>query len=129
MIDVTTFADLFILGLAAHLFADWFLQTDWQAQHKVKLTHPAAWVHFGCHMICMVIVWPWWAAAIVAVTHSLIDTRVPLVWWRSLIGQKQFDSSKDTWWNVAAMSVAFWQDQAAHVIVLAIVARVISVLA
>lgn len=31
------FADLFIVGLVAHLFADWFLQTEWQSTHVLAV--------------------------------------------------------------------------------------------
>ena len=50
-----TFAELTILGVGAHLVADWFLQNAWQAEHKVDLRHPAAWVHGACHLLCL---WP-----------------------------------------------------------------------
>lgn len=148
---MTDYPTQFILGLLAHLFADWMLQNDWQATHKTDLRHPAAWVHFGCHLACMLIVWGFvWPAFVVPVTHALIDTRKPLVWWRTLIGQKQvnmglivkaFDPPDGSYpsqrykatmpsdiasafgWNVAAMQVAFWQDQAAHILMLGIFAR------
>lgn len=108
----------------------------------------------------MLIVWPWYGAVAVAVTHALIDTRVPLIWWRTLIGQKQVDMARirsaftppveerrgtllqfkfgtfrnempeelanGIGWNVAAMQVAFWQDQAAHVLVLGVVSWLVS---
>lgn len=117
-----SFADLFIVGLTAHLFADWFLQNDWQADNKASLLHPAAWVHFACHLICMALVWPIFGALVVAVSHALIDTRKPLVWWRTLLGQKQVRADQPPEKNAVAVHVAFWQDQAAHIIVLAIVA-------
>lgn len=121
-----TFADLFILGLLAHLFADWFLQNDWQAANKVDLRHPAAWVHFACHLVCVAVVWPVLGALVVAVTHALIDTRKPLVWWRTLLGQKQWRADQSPTHNTAAMLVAFWQDQAAHFLVLGFAAAVMS---
>lgn len=120
------FADLFIVGLIAHLIADWFFQNDWQADNKPNLRHPAAWVHFGLHLACMVAVWPLWAALIVAVTHALIDTRKPLVWWRTFTGQKQWRLDQPAEKNAIAVHVAFWQDQAAHIIVLAVVARLVT---
>lgn len=127
------FANLFIFGLLAHFFADWFLQNDWQARHKTNLRHPAAFVHFGCHLACLSLAWfpvcaetalPVYNTALaiwcVCVSHALIDTRKPLVWWRSLIGQKQYDTQQEpgSLWNQAAIHVAFWQDQAAHILVL-----------
>ena len=120
------FADLFIVGLIAHLIADWFLQTAWQADNKANLRHPAAWVHFGLHLVCMAVVWPFWAALIVVVTHALIDTRKPLVWWRTFVGQTQWRVDQKPEKNAVAVHVAFWQDQAAHLIVLAVVARLVA---
>lgn len=111
-------ADLFVLGLLAHIVADWFLQSDVMAAKKSDLRSPWAWAHFACHLGCMLVVWPWLGALVVAASHALIDTRTPLVWWRRLMRQKSFDASKDTWWNVTAMQVAFWQDQCAHLAVL-----------
>jgi hypothetical protein len=115
-------AEMFILGLLAHLFADWFLQSDWQAAHKTNLKHPAAWVHFACHTTCMLVVWAPLPALIATVTHALIDTRKPLVWWRKMLRQKQVDPTQPegSFWNQAAMAVAFWQDQAAHILILGI---------
>lgn len=121
-----SFADLFILGLLAHLLADWFLQNEWQSTHKPDLRHPAAWVHFALHSACMVAVWPLAGAAVVAVTHALIDTRKPLVWWRTLIGQTQWRIDQKADKNAIAVHVAFWQDQAAHLLVLGAVAAVLS---
>ncbi|HRE87635.1 MAG TPA: DUF3307 domain-containing protein [Myxococcota bacterium] len=121
-----TFADLFILGLLAHLFADWFLQNDWQAANKVDLRHPAAWVHCALHLACLAVVWPLAAALAVALSHALIDTRKPLVWWRILLRQKQWRADQPAETNAVAVHVAFWQDQAAHLLVLGFVAAVMS---
>lgn len=120
------FADLFILGLIAHLIADWFFQNEWQSTHKPNLRHPAAWVHFGLHLACMAAVWPVLGALVVAVTHALIDTRKPLVWWRTFAGQTQWRVDQPAEKNAVAVHVAFWQDQAAHLIVLAVVARLVT---
>lgn len=121
-----TFADLFILGLMAHLIADWFMQNAWQADNKANLRHPAAWVHFGSHLLLMALVWPFWAALAVAVSHALIDTRKPLVWWRTLMNQTQVRLDQKAEVNAIAVHVAFWQDQAAHMIVLGLASRFMS---
>lgn len=121
-----TFADLFIAGLIAHLLADWLFQNEWQSTHKSDLRHPAAWVHFGLHFICMAAVWPIFGALIVAVTHALIDTRKPLVWWRTVIGQTQWRLDQPAEENAIAVHVAFWQDQAAHLLALGFAAAVMS---
>lgn len=116
-------AELFLLGLLAHLVADWFLQSDTMAQKKVSLLSPWAWIHGGIHFGLLAIFWPALPALGVALSHILIDTRRPLIWWRKLYGIKQVEDDKDIWWNVTAMQVAFLQDQAAHIIVLIAVAR------
>lgn len=48
--------------------------------------HPAAYLHAGIHGILLAPVLGWPAAA-VAVTHLLIDTRTPVVWWGRLMRQ------------------------------------------
>ena len=121
-----SFADLFILGLLAYLLAGWFLQYERQPTLKPDLRDPAAWVQFTLHSACMVAVWPLAGAAVVAVTHALIDTRKPLVWWRTLIGQTQWRIDQKADKNAIAVHVAFWQDQAAHLLVLGAVAAVLS---
>lgn len=117
-----TFASAFVVGLLAHLVADWFFQNEWQAANKNNLTHPAAWLHFGAHAACMLAVWPWHAALIVAVTHALIDTRKPLIWWRARLRMTSYSPNASAQQNAMAVHVALWQDQAAHAIVLGIVA-------
>ena len=106
---------LFVCGFAWHVFADWILQNHWQAQNKVSLLHPAAYVHSGIHLLGLLFIFPaWWMAVLIAVTHILIDTRVPLAWWRSFF--------KQTTDGPVAIDVAIWGDQAAHITVLAIAA-------
>jgi hypothetical protein len=115
-----TFATLFIFGLCAHIVADWFLQNDWMAQYKTSLKHPAAWLHSGVHFLCFLPL-GWQFAAAVFVTHILIDTRVPLVWWRTFYRMKNYDPKQEpgSMWNIIALQVAFWQDQMSHVLVIA----------
>lgn len=103
---------LFLSALMAHLVADWILQNEWQAKHKVSLKHPAAYVHSGIHLLCLLAVLPPLWALLVAVLHLLIDTRKPLEWWRKLIGQTR-DAA-----NPAFIPFAMWQDQVLHVLVL-----------
>ncbi len=121
---MNTFANLFIIGLCCHIVADWFLQNDWMATYKTSLKHSAAWIHSGIHFACFLPWFGWEAAAGIFVTHILIDTRKPLIWWRLLIGQKCNDPNlpPESVWNQVAMHVAFWQDQMAHVLVVAIAA-------
>jgi hypothetical protein len=101
-------ADRFIWGLAAHLVADFFLQNEWMALNKVSLRHPAAWVHSGIHGICFWPVFGWRLALALFLLHILIDTRVPLAWWRRL--------TRQTTEGPAFIPFAMWQDQALHVL-------------
>lgn len=133
--------DLILMAVAVHLFVDWFLQNDFMAANKMKwvavtdpvcpnpychnvncrynrplrLPHPAGLIHAGLHGLAMLLVFPWWAALTVGVAHWFIDLRFPLIWWR-----KTFRMTTDTA-NPAAMHVAIWQDQVAHVLVIFVV--------
>jgi hypothetical protein len=77
--------------------------------------HPAAHVHAGIHAVIQLVIFPWWAALIIGAIHFLIDLRTPLAWWRSFFHQTQKGS--------AALHVAMWQDQVAHLVVIALVAQ------
>lgn len=108
----------FIWSILAHLIADWIFQTDWMAQHKQDLRHPAAWVHGGIHVLALCFVVPWSLALLIGFTHILIDTRKPLLWWKRLVGKTAVDpQSLLPQTIVVEMAV----DQVLHVIVLALV--------
>lgn len=118
-----TFTEFFVCGVVAHIVADLFLQNDWMSDNKKDLRHRAAWIHSGIHFACFLPL-GWQFAAIVFVTHILIDTRKPLEWWRKVYRMKSYDPSKPSGdiWNVIATQVAFWQDQYAHILVIALAA-------
>ncbi len=104
-------AELFLKLLIVHLVADWFLQSDWMSVNKTSLTHPAAWVHSGIHAAGNLLVLPLMPALVISVSHLLIDTRKPLIWLRQIFGQNPQ--------GVVAPVFEIWQDQAAHLIILA----------
>lgn len=106
---------LFEQALVWHLVADWLFQNEWQANNKTNLLHPAAYVHSGIHLLGLLVIFPLWIALLIALTHLLIDTRKPLVWWRKLIRQTTDPA------NPATIHVAFWGDQVVHILVLALV--------
>jgi hypothetical protein len=108
---------LLLWGIVLHLFIDWILQNDWQARNKSNLLHPAAYIHSGIHGAGLLLIFPWYVAVIIAIIHLLIDTRVPLVWWRGFFRQTRTGD--------AALHVAIWGDQALHVVVLAVAALVV----
>jgi hypothetical protein len=96
----------------AHLVADWLLQNEWMSNNKTSLRHPASWVHSGIHFLCLLLVMPWAFAMLVALIHLLVDTRVPLAWWRRIYRQTSDPQ------NPAFVSFAMWQDQVVHILVL-----------
>lgn len=108
---------LLIWGIVIHWFADWILQNAWMSDHKSSLKHPAAYVHSGIHLLGLLLIFPVWMAACIAIVHLLIDTRVPLKWWRKVYRQTQEGD--------VALHVAMWGDQVLHIAVLAIAALII----
>lgn len=108
---------LFVCGFVLHLFCDWILQNHWMAQNKSSLKHSAAYVHSGLHFLGLLLIFPWYAALIIAILHLLIDTRVPLAFWRGFFRQTQEGD--------VALHIQIWSDQVTHVVVLAIVALMI----
>jgi hypothetical protein len=114
-----TSTELLVWGIVAHILADWFLQNEWMAVNKTNWQHVAAWVHSGIHLICLSFVFSPTVAFWLAASHFLIDLRKPLLWWRKTFRQTTAPT------NPATIHLAFWQDQSAHVLCLAL-ASVIS---
>ena len=109
---------LLVWGVVVHLVADWLLQNEWMAIHKVDWRHPAAWIHSGIHAAGLTLVFAWPIALLIGLAHLLIDTRQPLNWWLRMV--KQMPSAPNHG------SVEIWVDQVMHVTVLAIVALAIN---
>jgi hypothetical protein len=103
--------DLLIWGFIAHVVADWFLQNEWMSDNKTSLRHPAAYAHSGIHLAAMMFVFPVWAAVALAVSHLLIDTRVPLQMWRRFYRQ--------TTQGPVMLPFGMWQDQMLHLLCIA----------
>ena len=115
MIEVSPdWAALTLAGILIHLFVDWFFQNDWMATNKVNPRHPAGYVHTLSHGVALLLVFPIWAAATVAVLHYLIDLRSPLTWWKKVFRQTREGD--------IAMHVGIWSDQVAHFTTIALVA-------
>ena len=112
--------DILVWAIIIHLIADWPLQTDWMACNKTNLRHPAAWVHSGVHAVLLLLVFPWYVAAGVGVTHLLIDTRVPVQWWTKTF--KGMPRSAPMYGQIE-----MWMDQTFHIIVLAAAALLLFV--
>ena len=109
--------DLMVWGLVAHLVADWMLQNEWMSLNKANLRHPAGYVHAGIHTLILIPVFGAWSLAI-GLTHLLIDTRHPVVWWSQAIRQTQPGGQG---YDVG-LEVRFWTDQVFHVAVIAVAA-------
>ena len=99
-------------GLVAHLVADWVLQTDWMARHKIRLQHPAAWTHATIQALCLGLALGWQAGLVLGFVHLLIDTRVPVAWWMRVF-KKCGQAPEVTW-------IAIWLDQTLHIICIAV---------
>ncbi len=103
--------DVLLWAVVIHMIVDWLLQTDWMARNKSNLKHPAAYVHSGMHALGLMLIFPWWMALSVGVTHLLIDTRKPVTWWIETI--KQMPPSTPVY-----MHVEIWLDQIFHLLML-----------
>src|SRR5712692_7579320 len=112
-----TATKLLIWGIVVHLVADWIFQNRWQADNKSSLLHPASWIHSGIHFLGLLLIFSPVVALAIALIHLLIDTRVPLVWWRKFYRQ--------TTTGDVALHVAMWSDQVCHITVLAIAALIV----
>jgi len=128
------FAELFVLLYAAHLAADYPLQTDHQAAHKAcagaagwranaahALTHVAACaVALGVGALVLDVTAGAWASAAALVwigaTHAVIDRRWPVAWWMRWARQTEW----------AKHGGAAHVDQTAHVLVLVVAALVLT---
>jgi hypothetical protein len=106
-----------VWSIIAHLVADWLFQNDWMANNKNSLLHPASYVHGLVHLIFLLAVFPFWAALIVSLTHVIIDTRKPLLWWRRFYKQ---NSDGDV-----SSPIFMWEDQVLHILILAIMSIII----
>ena len=114
--------DLIILGIVIHLFCDWLLQNHWMANNKMWLSRSSAgWVHGLIHLFGMALIFPYWWAVVIGILHIIIDTRVPLIWWRRAYRQTSDPA------NPFSIHVAIWSDQVAHITVIALVALAVTV--
>ena len=67
-------------AVVLHLVADWLLQNEWMSVNKVRISHPAAWVHGGIHAVLLGLVLGWAGGLTLGLLHILVDTRLPLTW-------------------------------------------------
>lgn len=127
--------DLVIWGIVLHLIADWPFQSDWMAQNKTKLSHPAGYVHAGIHGLFLSIIFGW-AVIPLAFSHLLIDTRKPVQWWGKIIRQRQpanriifqrwqYEVEEVPIYDMG-MEVRIWVDQVFHIVCIAVAALLVS---
>jgi len=103
--------------------------TDTQVDGPWWDRHPAAYIHAGMHGAAQLLVFPWWAALAIGVTHLLIDTRIPVAWWSKLIRQTQPSGEQAVTWSDPrplpvmdiGADVRIWADQVWHIGVIALV--------
>jgi uncharacterized membrane protein len=119
MLPIAT--DVFIWAVVIHLVVDWLLQTEWMALNKRSLKHPAAYVHSGLHALGLLLIFPWWLALSVGITHLLIDTRKPITWWIDTI--KQMPPTTPIY-----SQVEIWMDQIFHLLMLVIAVVILPIL-
>jgi hypothetical protein len=100
-----------VYGWLAHWVADWFFQNDWMARNKVDPKHPAGWIHAGIHTVVQIPLLGLRRALTVGIIHWIIDLRTALMKWKQV-----FRQSID---GPAAMHVAIWEDQIAHLVTIA----------
>jgi len=86
---LTPFEAAFML----HLIADWLLQNEWMSVNKVRLSHPAAWVHGSIHGVLLGLVLGWAGGVTLGLLHMLVDTRLPVRWWIKVF--KKSENSPD----------------------------------
>ncbi len=98
---------LFEKAMVLHLVGDWLLQNDWMARNKLKLQHPAAWVHGSIHTVLLGLVFGWLGGLVLGVVHMLVDTRVPQRWWSRAFAQTQSGEM--------STHVMVWGDQVIHI--------------
>lgn len=106
-------ADVLAWAVAIHLVFDWLLQTEWMACNKTNLRHPAAYVHSGLHTLGLLLVFPWFLALGVGLSHLLIDTRRPVTWWIEHVKQMPRNTPD---YN----RIEMWLDQIFHFLMLVI---------
>jgi hypothetical protein len=103
---------IFEKALVAHLVGDWLFQNDWMAQHKSDLRHPAAWVHAAIHCLLQGLVLGWVGGLVLGLAHILVDTRIPLTAWATLIRQTKEGPLQG--------HLQIWADQVIHIACIAL---------
>jgi fatty acid desaturase len=103
--NMILFCTAFIFQFVGHRIGDYLLQTDWQAQNKAKVAWER-WKHCIVYSLAIAalmlisfnILTVIWVFAMTFFEHYFIDSRKPIVWWKTtlerIVGNKQFDIVK-----------------------------------
>ena len=118
LFHLPTPTELLVWALVVHVVVDWLLQTEWMALYKSNLRHPAGWVHAGTYALFMALLFPLGAVLFIGVTHLLIDTRIPVMWWMHNV--KRVPSGQPA--AILEMAV----DQSFHLVVLVVAALLLT---
>jgi hypothetical protein len=126
-------------GMVLHYLIDWPFQNSWIAAHKTNWTHQSAYIHALAHGAIQLLVFPWWAALIIGITHFIIDLRWVVDRWSKLIRQIQpVEESPEVYApggkrpEVPAMpvdigqNIRIWNDQTWHIAVIALMALMVT---
>lgn len=141
------FAAIFIMFYVSHGIADYWVQTDWQAQNKSK-NAKALWTHAATYTatfipaviaITMILGLPFWTPivilAAIGIPHALVDNRKLITWfcaktkgWRPdnkvVVGDELRDLNP---WEIAIrLHVTIALDQKLHYLCLAILAAILA---
>jgi len=101
----------FITACLWHFFTDFCLQNEWMANNKHNVKHLAGYVHALIITVPMFLCFAWWIPPIIGITHFIIDTRIPIKWWMSVMRK---NLPNEPWYHPAAITV----DQIWHIVVL-----------
>lgn len=106
--------------LIAHLIGDYLIQNDWMAQNKKERTLPCL-VHVSLYTTAVfaLTLWPWWAMAIVFVTHFIQDRTKIITWWMAKIGQRGFANPPLGPWSIIVV------DNVWHLVVLFALSKIV----
>jgi hypothetical protein len=76
-LPLTTFEAAFML----HLIVDWLHQNEWMAANTVRLSHPAAWVHWGHSRRIVGLGSGVGGGITLGLLHMVVDPRLPVQRW------------------------------------------------
>ena len=86
--------------------------------------HQAAYVHALIHGLLLSVIFGW-VAILLAITHLIIDTRTPVVWWSKWIEQTQ-PLGKGAPIVDVGLEVRIWTDQVFHIFCIAVAALLVT---